>query len=237
MKTKKAEKKEIGLEIRSQTAKEEYDYLWFVLNDMPFYKENNYTVELPDNPVFLELAKKSPKFGKINKKELFNLFKKEIYDTVFFKQGISRLESYRPMFDKAISKFIGMNQKWGFKIFPKYSVLLTRYGTGGSYYPDEGKILTITNFDGNLKESCPGESLIHEIVHIGIEKNIVNHFSLDNWEKEAVVDLICVLKFKDILPTYQIQKQGNKKIGNYITLKSINNLPKAIEKYVTDFPR
>jgi len=229
--------KKIKLEIRPQTVEEEFDYLWWILKEMSFFRKNNYTVELPSHPIFLKLAQKSPKFGKINKAGLFDLFKKEIYDPSFFKKGIATLESYRPIFNKAISRFIEMNQKWGFKIFSKYSVLLTRYGPGGNYYPDEGKILTITNIDGDLKESCLGEALIHEIIHIGIEENIINSFSLNNWEKERLVDLICKLKFKDILSGYRLQKMGEKKIDSYITLESIENLPKVIKKYVADFPR
>ena len=229
--------KDIELEIRPQTTKEEFNYLWWTLEQIPFFKENKYIVELPDHPIFLELIKKSPKLGEVNKDSLFDLFQKEVYDLNFFKQGMITLESYRPMFDKAILKFIEMNKEWGFKIFPKYKVLLTRYGSGGSYYPDEGKILTITNIDGNLKESCLGEALVHEITHIGIEKNIVKKFKLTELEKERLVDLICKFKFKDILPKYCLQEMGEKKIDPYITLESLEQLPKVIEKYVTDFPR
>ena len=227
----------IKLDIRSQTAKEEFDYLWYTLKQLPFFKKNNYTVELPNHPVFKKLAQKSPKFGKVDKDILFNLFKKEIYDPDFFKQGIVVLESYRPIFDKAILEFIEMNKKWGFKIFPKYNILLTRYGPGGSYNPDKANIIMMTSINGTFKKSHPEETVIHEIIHMGIEKNIVNCFGLNHWEKERLVDLICALKFGDILPNYQIQQQGNKKIDYYITSKSIDQLPKAVEKYVTDFPR
>lgn len=150
---------------------------------------------------------------------------------------MATLESYRPIFNKVISRFIEMNKEWNFKIFPKYKVLLTRYGSGGSYYPDEGKLLTITNINGSLKESCPGEALVHEITHIGIEKNIVKKFKLTELEKERLVDLICKLKFSDILSKYCLQEMGEKRIDPYITLKSLKQLPKVIEKYVADFPR
>lgn len=225
------------LDIRPQTAKEEYDYLWYTLKQLLFFKENNYTVELPNHPIFLELAEKSPNFGQVDKTSLFNLFKKEVYNPDFFKSGTVTLESYRPIFNEAISKFTEMNKKWGFKIFPKYSVLLTRYGPGGSYNPNKGSVIMMTNINGTFKKFHPEETVIHEIIHIGIEENIVSHFSLDHWEKEAVVDLICILNFKDILPNYQVQSQGNKKINDYITSISINQLPKAVKKYVTDFPR
>lgn len=228
---------QIKLEIRPQTAKEEFDYLWYTLKQLPFFEENNYKVELPNHPVFQKLAEKSPNFSKVNKVSLFNLFKKEVYDQDFFKQGIITLESCRPIFDKAIPKFIDMNKKWDFKTFQKYNVLLTRYGPGGSYNPYQGKIIMMTDTDGSFKKFRPQETVIHEIIHIGIEENIVNHFVLNHWEKEALVDLICTLKFGDILPKYQMQSQENIKVNDYINLKSLDQLPKAIEKYITAFPR
>ena len=42
-------------------------------------------------------------------------------------------------------------------------------------------------------------TIIHEIVHIGIEEPIVRKYNLDQWQKERVVDLICKLYLKDII--------------------------------------
>lgn len=38
--------------IRAQNLEEEFNYLWWVVNDLPFYKKNNYTVSLPTNQLF-----------------------------------------------------------------------------------------------------------------------------------------------------------------------------------------
>jgi hypothetical protein len=228
---------EIKLNIRPQTIKEEYHYLWWLLGEIPFLKENNYTFEFPEHPTFLKLAEISPKCNKKRKNELFNLFKEEVYDPDFFKNGIITLKSYRQIFDKAIPRFIEMNQKWGFKIFPKYDILLTRYGVGGNYYPGQGIVIIMADIDGNFKKFDPLETMIHEIIHIGIGENITDHFKLTHWEEERIVDLICILKFKDILPKYPLQEKSSKKIDSYIKSVSIDQLPKAIEKYITDFPR
>lgn len=228
----------IKINIKPHTAKEEFNYLLWIFKQLPFFKKNNYTVELPKHPVFLKLAQKLSKLSKIDENSLFDLFKKEIYDPDFFKQGIFLLKKYQSMFKKAIPRFVEMNKKWGFKIFPEYKVFLTRYGPGGSYYPDEGWVIMMLDADGTFeKTQDPGETVIHEIVHIGIRENIVDRFDLDQSEKERLVDLICILKFSDLLPNYFIQPQMNKNIDSYITSTSINQLPKAIKKYVTDFTR
>ena len=227
----------IKLVIRPQTAKEEFDYLWYTLEKLLFFKENNYTVELPNHPTFLDLALKSIKFGKIDKTSLFDLFKKEIYELSFFKQGVVSLESYRSMFDIAISRFIKMNQEWGFKIFSKYTVALTRYGPGGSYDAHNGIVILMTKINGAFKKFNPDIVVTHEMTHMGIEENIIKRFALDHWEKEELVDMICILKFGDIWPNYQKQQSGNKKIDSYINSESIKDLPRAIEKYVINFPR
>lgn len=223
--------------IRPQDIKEEFNYLWWTLKDMSFCQKNNYKVELPNHPVFLDLAQKSPNFGRVNKTKIFNLFQKEVYDPNFFKQGIITLENYRSIFNQAIPKFMDFRKKWDFKIFPQYNVLLTRYGPGGSYNPDQGTIIMLTDIDGKFPVFRPDETIVHEIIHLGIEENIVNFFKLNHLEKETLVDLICILKFKDILPNYQIQSISNPNISKYLTSKSVDNLPKTIQSYIDIYPR
>jgi len=223
----------IKINIRPHTAKEEFDYILHLLKQSAFFKKNNYTIELPKHPVFLKLVQKPPKLGRFCKADLFDLFQKEIYNPDFFKQGISLLKNYQSMFKKAIPRFIQMNKKWGFKIFPEYKVFLTRYGPGGAYYPHEGWVIMMLDVDGTFKKTeNPGETIIHEI-----RKNIVDRFNLDHYEKERLVDLICILKFGDLFPNYFIQQEVNKNIDSYVNSTSINQLPQTMEKYVTDFAR
>jgi membrane-associated protease RseP (regulator of RpoE activity) len=75
------------------------------------------------------------------------------------------------------------------------------------------------------------------MVHIGIHENIVKRFRLTHWEKERVVDLICSIKFGDILRGYRIQPRGERNLDAFVNEDSISNLPGAVEAYVERYPR
>lgn len=72
---------------------------------------------------------------------------------------------------------------------------------------------------------------------IGIQKNIVTKFGLSHWEKERLVDLICLKVFKEFTHNYQLQQVEAIRIDKYITKESILDLPLAMERYVKDYPR
>lgn len=217
--------------IRGQSLEEEFNYLCWVINDLPFYKKNNYTVSLPENKLFLDLIKEK----ELDKEKLFNVFKKEIYNPDFFKLGIENLEKCRSIFDEASKIFEEMNKKWGFRLFKEYDVFLTAYGSGGSYdfSVDKAKIVMLTTADGKFKIN-PLENIIHETIHLGVEENVVRKFKLEHWEKEDLVDSICFLKFKKLISDYRYQLREKTKIRDYINNKTIENIPEIIKKYVSD---
>jgi len=86
--------------------------------------------------------------------------------------------------------------------------------------------------DGKFKKSYPAHTPVHEIIHIGIEENIVKRFKLTHEEKERLVDLIILKKFGNLLQGYQSQKIGNSKIDQYIANQALDDLPLAIKSYV-----
>ena len=90
----------------------------------------------------------------------------------------------------------------------------------------------MTTRDGKFKKSYPAHIPAHEIIHIGIEENIVKRFKLTHEEKERLVDLIILKKFGNLLREYRSQQIGNSKIDQYITNQTLDDLPLAIKSYV-----
>jgi hypothetical protein len=68
----------------------------------------------------------------------------------------------------------------------KYTVLLTKYGTGGSYNATSDQI--IVKIEGRTVSSVLG-TLVHEMVHIAIQK-FIEKYEVTHWKKERLVDLI-----------------------------------------------
>lgn len=225
------------LEIRPKNPTEEFDYLWYVLGRVPFYKKQGYTIETPDHPEFQRLVTVSPSFTDEDKTTAQRLFADQIYNPAFYTNGISVLENERPRIEQAFPGFVEFNKKWGFKLFPKYQVTLTRFGPGGSYDDDIGLITMMTRQDGTFKRPNPSHTPVHEMVHIGIEDNIVKRYGLTHREKERLVDLVTLSRFGSILPGYKLQDLGDPRIDPYITNSALENLPDAVSRYVHEYPR
>jgi hypothetical protein len=117
-------------------------------------------------------------------------------------------------------------------LFEKYKVNLTKYGPGGSYDYNTGEILQKVSEEGLTIEEDPAHNLLHEVIHMGIQENIVEKYKLYHWEKERLVDLIFVEIFGDYFSDYKLQKQGDKAIDEYIKGRIISDLPNAVKEYV-----
>lgn len=69
--------------------------------------------------------------------------------------------------------------------------------------------------------------IVHEMLHIGIEENIVKAFNLSQNEKERVVDLMTRYFTKDPY----MQERGDKRMDAFVTEEAIvHNLVEAVQK-------
>jgi hypothetical protein len=68
----------------------------------------------------------------------------------------------------------------------QYTVALTRYGVGGSYNSESGKI--IVNIKAKGLENMFATT-VHEIIHIAVEP-LIQKYKVEHWHKERLVDLI-----------------------------------------------
>lgn len=79
-------------------------------------------------------------------------------------------------FTKAVKKRFGKN------VPDVIEVILTRYGTGGSYNLPNKVIV-------NICGKHPAMTLLHEICHLMVEPYVKRH-QVPHWEKEKIVDQI-----------------------------------------------
>ncbi|MFH1295185.1 MAG: hypothetical protein ABIH84_01230, partial [bacterium] len=172
------------------------------------------------------------------KNKAFKDFLKKEYREDFYTKGIEVLKKNADIIRSVFPTFLKLQEVWGFKVFPTYTVKLTKYGPGGSYNSDTGEIIMLTTVDGDFKQLYPVDTVIHESVHIGIEDIIVKKYHLSHTEKERLVDLMCRDLFQDTLKDCRLQSIGDSKVNPFITGKmDVYNLPTQIEKYIEKNPR
>jgi len=220
----------LRLTTRAPTPDEEFEQLKCVLNRLSFYRSNGYIVELPDISLLQD-----PKMLE-DQDNAFNVFKTSEYNLRFFDKGLKILNSERNILEDLIKKLMSIADLWDFKVFSKYEILLTKYGPGGRYNSNIGRVVLLTTKKGGFKRES-SHTVLHEIAHIGIEDSIVKKYSLSHSEKERLVDLLVKMVFTIEFPDYRVQKIGDSRIDSYINNEAIKNLPKTIERYITDFPR
>jgi len=214
--------------IQPQTAEQEFAFLRKLSTWMDFFNKRHYDVELPTTTkllTYFQNAKELPDDIRLKR-----LFEKE-YDPSFYQPGLQNLKAHEQAIRSIFPTLVDFHNRWGFRIFPEYSVYLTRYGPGGFYDSQNAIIRMMTRADGTFKRSHPGHTVVHEIVHIGLEEDIVERFKLTHGEKEGLVDKVCFVAFGDKLPGYETQDKGCRAIFKWLGDDFLKDLPSAIEGF------
>lgn len=214
--------------VRAQRGDEAFEYLWTQLGDMPFFRKHHYEVALPSHALFKGYAKDG--LEDADRGVARQVFLAEVYDERAFDAGIEVLRGRAAELAHELDAFQRWAARWGFAAPRRYDVALTLYGPGGSYDPEAARVTVLTTADGRFKKE-PIHNLVHEMVHIGIERPIVQRFGLSHPEKERLVDRICVVAFGDRLANYQVQPMGPPELDPYVTASSVEDLPRSIERY------
>ena len=218
------------------TIEQEATSIWRTINDIKFFEKQGYRVHLPKVPQIDSLIAKSKRgaFGNDDYPQIYNLVERHVFDEQDYAKAIEKVKSQEVLINNLIDTLRNTQSQWNwkFKTFGRYQVVFTLYGTGGSYDPDRGIITLFTNSQGKfMNYESPANTIIHEIVHMGIEKEIVQKLRLSHGLKERVVDTIVYLLFKEKLSEYRIQNMGNPKLDDLLKAKSdIASLPKILKK-------
>ncbi len=220
------------VEIRPESPGEAFDYLMYTLGQMPFYRQHGYDVALPEHAAFQALAQPGARVDGVDQARLRTVFEREVYREDDFSAGMHALDGASAQFEAVFPVFARFADKWGFRVFPRYLVLLTLYGPGGSYDSDRGQITLFTTRDGRFRRARGTDVIVHEMVHLGIEEVIVRRFGLEHWEKEGLVDRVCAIGLRSELPGYVVQSKGAAKLDPFVDEKALDDLPAAVGRYV-----
>lgn len=220
------------IKVNIPSVKTESEYIWRTIQDIKFFEAHNYQVSLPKGDL-IEALKEKSKSAQLNNEDyerLVHFVKDSVYRASDYQKGYEKITKELRFVNKMINQIDKSKFSWDFKEFETYTVNLTLYGPGGSYDSEDGSILIYTTSNGQFKQyDNPSNTIIHEIVHIGIEKAIITEYSVPHALKERIVDTFVSLNFGQYLPDYTIQDMGDKRIDPY--LKNIADL-KVLDKTV-----
>ena len=205
--------------IHIPSAEEEADYIWRNLQDITFFEEHNYQVSLPEGPLIEELKGKARSGGLTNAdyERLKSFVLESVYNEADYRKGHDKIRSELTLIDTMINQIDPSDFNWNFKEFETYTVNLTLYGPGGSFNPDEGPILIFTTTEGQFKSyDNAASTIIHEVVHIGMQDAIISKYNVPHPLKERIVDTFVHLNFGTYLPDYRIQNMGDTRTDPYL---------------------
>ena len=217
--------------VRTQDCDEEFAYIWGLLGRMAFFRRNGYRVALPEHTLFARLSEEGLS-GDGQRDAALRIFHEEIHDPTRYHAGLAALEHVPATAAPVFDIFETWRRDWGFLLFTMYEVALTLYGPGGSYDPDSGRIILLTTPDGRFRTPHPVHTIVHEMIHIGIEQPIVERLGLSHPEKERLVDRLAVVGLGHVLTDYEPQPMGPPEMDRFVTTETLTDLPKAIESYL-----
>ena len=224
------------ISISIPTIEQEATSIWRTINDIEFLEKQGYKINLPENDFIQSLIVKSKngKFGNDDFPEIYNLLEASIYSTSNYKLALKKVRTQEKLINKLINQLYTSKKNWAweFKTFDNYNIIFTLYGTGGSYDPDLGTVTLFTTLDGEfMNYDNPSNTIIHEIIHMGIEESIIQKYEVSHGLKERIVDTIAYLMFREFLPDYKIQNMGNTNIDDFLNKrKDIDELDSIVEK-------
>lgn len=197
------------------------------------YKYNS-VVPKPNNPIVKEMFEKETLTDEDIKK-YSTFFKQEIYNVNDLTKYDDMLKSYVvPMMERGINKFlVPLVKSWNATMPDELDILCT-YGQGAGYSAKSDKkaqiVFRMSRYPDNKEAML--NTMLHEFIHILIEKPIIKRYDVPQDMKERIVDLIGTEFFGDHIQERFI----NPFVDKYITPEAIKtNLPRAVEKMITDY--
>lgn len=207
------------IKVHIPSAQEEAEYIWRTLQDIAFFEEHNYQISLPKGALIQELAQKV-KDNRLSDQDYPRL-EQFVLDSVYhqeeYQKGYDKIQEQLALLNKMVNEIDASAYDWSFKEYETYTVNLTLYGPGGSFNPDEGSILVFTTPQGQFKNySNPANTIIHEIVHIGIDASIIAAHNVPHALKERIVDYFVSQHFGQYLSDYRIQDMGEYRTDSHL---------------------
>ncbi|MFH1473094.1 MAG: hypothetical protein ABIF06_01625 [bacterium] len=168
----------------------EIDRVTNTLKKLPWYRERGYSESFARLPLNITEGSTLEDIRSVVTSEFSGQRYKEYKDHVEVE------------WKKISSEIMKLKEISNFNLNNQYSLLLTKYGSGGSYDSRQG--LIVSNIEFRSKDEIMG-TIIHELVHIGIQ-HLIDKNNVKHWYKERLVDLMVDKLFPNIKKMQNIKE-------------------------------
>lgn len=142
---------------------------------LPWYREHKYSSSFARLPLGINESSSANEIATAISKE---------YDQQTFKEMETSILN---QWESAADGFKKLQTVLGIKLRDNYKVILTKYGSGGSYDTATGTLFVNISPPRNVERIRV--TIIHEIVHMAIQY-LVDKYKVLHWRKERLVDLL-----------------------------------------------
>lgn len=183
---------------------------WYAQNNRPYQERALRAANIPLINEMIEDREMLTNSSSLRFDEkYFERFTKELYSQTKFEPIINKLSEFIPVIEAVSDKFEALNTSWGFKIYEKYIIDLDYFGTGGKYDNENGRVICGLKC-GQIPEERMIGTIIHEMVHLGIEDLIINPEKtttprIRKEEKERIVDNLCIYVMDGIIDSKRMK--------------------------------
>ena len=230
---------------------------WFMANGrknrMDFFEQL-----AKKNPLIQEMVKNRSLSESDFEKNYFTDFKLKLYQKSYYQPYLEKIQKTMPIINKCYDSFCALKQSWGFEVMARYDILLDLFGIGGRYFRFNQKtgwvIIGAGHHDFlNLNDLTMAHTIVHEMVHLGIEDLFINPQHLKQppiyqEEKERIVDSLCAFVFQKAGDFSYQWKNGEKSVFQERTQKYAymdqvvgkqpeENLPRRIQQFLKEKER
>lgn len=196
-----------SLTIRAPELHEEERRVANLLTRLDFYKEHGYDVSLPEG-------------------DLEKVFNERLY-----RSGVEAVEKDRAIIEEAIGRMESYAGEFSFALPEQVTVVVTKYGVGGSFDVNSGRVVVMMKPDGTLQKPA-AHLVVHELLHIATDEAYAKCFKLTHAQNERFIDLLCRDMFGDLLRDYRMQPMGDERMDEVLKgLPDIEMRKRFIEKF------
>lgn len=175
----------------SYSAEQEARRVEETLKRREWFEKNGYKWKNFSYPAGMEINKMDSGEVKYSVEEISKFISAEYIEENY----IEVINFLQTEWGRVVNEFRTKLENCSLLLQDEYNVILTRYGTGGSYHPPDTVQLNIRFLNRPKIEVF--KTLIHEVIHLAIHDSIIK-YQVTQWQKERIVDLTLATFFPDM---------------------------------------